>query len=66
MKPILEALQKVHEAGMIHRDISPDNIILTKDGKIKLIDFGSARAFARDENQTFTIMLKHGYAPPEQ
>ena len=66
MKPILEALQKVHEAGMIHRDISPDNIILTKDGKIKLIDFGSARAFTRDENQTFTIMLKHGYAPPEQ
>ena len=66
MKPILEALQKVHEAGMIHRDISPDNIILTKEGKIKLIDFGSARAFARDENQTFTIMLKHGYAPPEQ
>lgn len=66
MKPILEALKKVHEAGMIHRDISPDNIILTKKGEIRLIDFGSARALTRNENQTFTIMLKHGYAPPEQ
>ena len=66
IKPIIEALQKVHESGMIHRDISPDNIMLTKEGKVKLIDFGSARALTRDENQTFTIMLKHGYAPPEQ
>lgn len=66
VRPIIEALQKVHEAGMIHRDISPDNIVITKEGKVKLIDFGSARALTRDENQTFTIMLKHGYAPPEQ
>lgn len=66
IRPIIEALQKVHESGMIHRDISPDNIMLTKEGKVKLIDFGSARALTRDENQTFTIMLKHGYAPPEQ
>lgn len=66
IKPIIEALQRVHEAGMIHRDISPDNIMLTNEGKVKLIDFGSARALTRDENQTFTIMLKHGYAPPEQ
>lgn len=66
VRPIIEALQKVHEAGMIHRDISPDNIMITKEGKVKLIDFGSARALTRDQNQTFTIMLKHGYAPPEQ
>ena len=63
--PIMNALQKVHEKGLIHRDISPDNIIVRKDGSLKLIDFGSARHYTEDKI-TMTAIVKKGYAPPEQ
>lgn len=63
--PIMNALQKVHEKGLIHRDISPDNIIVRKDGSLKLIDFGSARHYTEDK-VTMTAIVKKGYAPPEQ
>ena len=62
---IAGALGKLHSIGIIHRDISPDNIFLCNDGKIKLIDFGAAR-FSRDENRQLTVILKPGFAPPEQ
>ena len=62
---IAEALSKLHAVGIIHRDISPDNIYLCNDGNIKLIDFGAAR-FSRDENKQLTVILKPGFAPPEQ
>ena len=62
---VANALGKLHEQGIIHRDISPDNIFMCNDGKIKLIDFGAAR-FARDENRQLTVILKPGFAPPEQ
>lgn len=62
---ICDALTKLHAEGIIHRDISPDNIFMCKDGGIKLIDFGTAR-FAMDENKQMTIVLKPGFAPPEQ
>ena len=63
--PIIDSLEKIHSAGIIHRDISPDNIMLLKNGKLKLMDFGSARDFV-DDKKTMSIMLKQGYAPEEQ
>lgn len=61
------ALDKVHTRRfLLHRDISPENIIITKDEKIKLIDFGSAKHIVRQKNQHFTIVLKPHFAPPEQ
>lgn len=63
--PVIHAMEKVHEKGLIHRDISPDNIIVRKDDTLKLIDFGSARQYA-GEKTTMTAIIKSGYAPPEQ
>ncbi|WP_434619453.1 serine/threonine-protein kinase [Azospirillum sp. B2RO_4] len=63
--PIAKALQAIHEQGLIHRDISPDNIFLTNGGDRKLLDFGAARQTARP-GAGLTVILKPGYAPPEQ
>ena len=62
---ICKALKEIHSQGIIHRDVSPDNIFMCMDGSVKLIDFGAAR-FSANEEQQMTIILKPGYAPPEQ
>lgn len=64
-RPLMEDLAALHEQHIIHRDISPDNIIINKQNRLILLDFGAARQFAEDEH-SYTINLKHGYAPPEQ
>lgn len=65
MEPVIQSFEYIHDAGIIHRDISPDNIMVSPDETITIIDFGSARGF-EDDSKSKTIVLKHGYAPPEQ
>ena len=63
---LLDAVEEVHLKGMLHRDIKPDNILITSEGRVVLIDFGSARDFAEGKTTTQTAILTPGYAPIEQ
>ena len=64
--PLIESLDEIHSQGLIHRDISPDNIMVLPDGRIKLMDFGAARDYTEFGEKRLSIVLKPGYAPPEQ
>lgn len=63
---ILHTLRDIHKRGVLHRDIAPDNIFITNEGVIKLIDFGAARHATALANMRQDIILKQGYAPIEQ
>lgn len=65
MLPVMKSLKAIHAKGVIHRDISPDNIMFTTSGKLKLMDFGSARYYTNEERQ-MSVVLKQGYGPEEQ
>ena len=64
--PVMDALRAVHTADLLHRDIAPDNIRITPKGQVRLLDFGAARQAAGEHSRSLSIILKPGYAPPEQ
>ena len=66
MKPLVESLIQVHNNGIIHRDISPDNIMIKKKSHVNPLDFGAAREVSSEGNKSLSIQLKPGYAPEEQ
>ena len=66
MNPILDSMSRIHAYNVIHRDISPDNIMVTGNGQVKLLDFGAAREFSQGDVKSLSVILKPGYAPLEQ
>jgi Serine/threonine protein kinase len=66
IRPVIRSLHIVHQADIIHRDISPDNLLLTEQKKLVLVDFGSARVEDSTMTQSMTVMFKRGYTPKEQ
>ena len=63
---VLSALSDIHECSILHRDVSPDNIMIDNRGNVKLLDFGAARQALSATDQRMTVILKPGYAPLEQ
>ncbi|WP_448589692.1 protein kinase domain-containing protein [Thermodesulfobium sp.] len=66
IKQVAQALKVVHDAGLLHQDIKPDNLILTKEGRIVIIDFGSARQFIAEKTGNYDRIVTPGFAPLEQ
>lgn len=66
MLPVLDGLQSVHDSGLIHRDIKPGNIYLTREGTPIVLDFGAARQTAGELVSTVSLVLTESYAPLEQ
>ncbi len=66
LNPIMDALDTLHNAGFLHRDVSPDNILIATDGRIRLIDFGATLPALKGSRENLPTILKTGYAPIEQ
>lgn len=64
LRVLMNGLEELHNAGVLHRDIAPDNIMLMPDGNLRLLDFGCARSM--EDGRAMTVILKPGFAPIEQ
>ncbi|RZD15952.1 MAG: hypothetical protein EVJ46_07075 [Candidatus Acididesulfobacter guangdongensis] len=66
IRQVADAVKAIHDKGLLHQDIKPDNIIIKDSGDIKIIDFGSSSDFADGKTKTYEKILTPGYAPLEQ
>lgn len=66
VKEIGDALALIHGNMLLHRDVSPDNIMLTGRNELKLIDFGATRVYALNSPKNMSVLVKPGFAPLEQ
>jgi len=64
LRPVLDSLHVLHENGVIHNDISPENIMMIKRNVVKLIDFGASSTYREISDKPY-IVLKPGFSPPE-
>ncbi len=66
LEPVMKSLAQIHRQGVIHKDISPSNLLIGLDNEARLIDFGAADLLESRHQNNNTVILKTGYAPPEQ
>jgi len=67
LEPVLAALGAAHRAGLVHRDVKPENVLLTEDGRVKVADFGLVRAMTGESSVTTgQVMGTVAYLAPEQ
>ena len=66
LRPMMQDLCKIHRQGVIHRDISPDNIMIQGDGSVKLLDLGAAKDLNKHSDEVSVPVGKNGYSPMEQ
>ena len=64
--PVIGDLKGVHDSGIVHRDISPDNLMIREDGKVVLLDLGAAKDMSKGSGQSSMMVAKKGFSPPEQ
>ena len=64
--PLMYSLERMHREGIIHRDISPNNVRFLSNGTLKLMDFGAARYYATGQNRNMSVIYKEGFTPLEQ
>jgi len=66
MTQVMAALEKVHQAGILHRDVNPNNIYIEQDGNVKILDFGNAKQAMGEQSRSLSVVLTPCYAPEEQ